>query len=326
MKTPLLALVAFAFLLPTRAAAQDVIVPDLSALRSVSEMQATLTQAGLLGRFVEGPVPETPERTNRVQGQNPGPGSRVPRGSTVTVTIYKRPCPPVPSFIGMTVESASGFIDQCGLVVGGVELANNPPTPEQAGKVFYQEPAAGSPLVTGTRVLLKRYTGFTGQSSSRGSSSTAANSGTAAGGNSKVVFDGTMTILSDTSEAGRAFIGKASNVRFTVEMRGSQWYVQQEFRNKGQSAAMCGVPPGKRTNDADATLEDLLEDAEEHMKVPIVPVAATKDGNTLRYQCAFGGGQRNVTIAINGDRLTGEELFRGGSDVTRSTIRATRAQ
>jgi beta-lactam-binding protein with PASTA domain/tRNA A-37 threonylcarbamoyl transferase component Bud32 len=83
-----------------------------------------------------------------VISMDPGPGAKVPRGSTVTVVVSKGPeFFPTPDVRGQNLAQAKATLAKLGLVLDGVAGPTNK-------KVTASSPPAGSPVKRGTRVAL----------------------------------------------------------------------------------------------------------------------------------------------------------------------------
>ncbi|MEY4429122.1 MAG: hypothetical protein RLZZ182_1811, partial [Pseudomonadota bacterium] len=63
----------------------------------------------------------------------------------------------VPYLVGDTLERAQAKLEAVGMRVGGITLGDRPPSPDLAGKVYFQDPVAGSPIIRGGGVALRQY-------------------------------------------------------------------------------------------------------------------------------------------------------------------------
>jgi eukaryotic-like serine/threonine-protein kinase len=87
-----------------------------------------------------------------VKQQSPTAGQSVAKGSTVTITVNKKPEKrSVPTVTGMTKENASTTLTGQGFVVNVVEQAT---TPANVGKVLNQNPAGGELADVGSTVTI----------------------------------------------------------------------------------------------------------------------------------------------------------------------------
>ena len=118
-------------------------VPDLGG-RSFDAASTALSSLGLkVGRTDEysDTVPE-----GQVISSNPGAGTKVERGSTVSVVVSKGQ-PVVPDVKGLSVDDASSRLQAVGLKVGNVYGPSG-------GKVFLTTPGSGSKAKKGSSVSL----------------------------------------------------------------------------------------------------------------------------------------------------------------------------
>lgn len=119
-----------------------VIVPNLVGL-NVADVPGVLAQRGLeLGqKSGDGDV---------VHSQRPKPGSRVPPGSAVGISVEREskvpPLVAVPDLTGMGVDEAGAAVAAAGLVLGD--------NPDSDGDVMSQQPEAGTLVPAGTAVTL----------------------------------------------------------------------------------------------------------------------------------------------------------------------------
>ncbi len=96
---------------------------------------------------------ESDEPEGEVIAQNPGGGSRVERGTTVTITVSTgRPRATVPNVIGLGVADAATQIGNAGLVP--VQRERTVTNPAEDGVVVDQRPGSGSELDEGAEVVI----------------------------------------------------------------------------------------------------------------------------------------------------------------------------
>jgi beta-lactam-binding protein with PASTA domain len=149
---------------------EGVAVPNLAGLASVAEVRAALSAAGLGVSFAAADPPSK-EQEFKFAGQSHAPGTMVPKGTTITVSIYQQfgaaataqASGIVPNVVDQTLQGAVAMLQSAGLRLGGIEVSAKPPTREQANRVYAQTPAAGEPIPASKTVALKRYAEFTEQ-------------------------------------------------------------------------------------------------------------------------------------------------------------------
>ena len=93
------------------------------------------------------------ETPGNVHSQDPGSGSQVGRGTTVTLTVARQPQQvSVPNTVGQTQSSAESTLSDAGLspVVGRTQPVTNQ---SDDGKVVAQQPSGGK-VKRGSRVTL----------------------------------------------------------------------------------------------------------------------------------------------------------------------------
>jgi eukaryotic-like serine/threonine-protein kinase len=128
---------------------EQVTVPDVTGLARDSA-EARLRDDGfeVAADEQESDVPE-----GDVISQSPSGGTRVTRGSTVTIVVSTgRPQVTVPDVIGMGEERATGRISGAGLTP--VRQERSVTDPEQDGVVVEQRPGAGTQLDQGSEVVI----------------------------------------------------------------------------------------------------------------------------------------------------------------------------
>jgi hypothetical protein len=153
-----------------------VTVPPLPKSYTGSQVISTLGNVGLTASFQKSQSAPSKDLENEIF-TDPGAGTRVQRGSTVVVMRYGKfepkddagtPVPTVPedpavkaggvpNVIGDSLERAQARLEAAGLRVSGITRGGKPPTPDQAGRVYFQSPVGGSPLPANKNVVLKQY-------------------------------------------------------------------------------------------------------------------------------------------------------------------------
>jgi eukaryotic-like serine/threonine-protein kinase len=92
-------------------------------------------------------------REGRVVSTQPGPGSVIERGTTVTMQVSRGPeQAEVPNVVGESEENARSALEAAGLRVG--EVSQQESADDEPGTVLEQNPAAGSSVDTGAAVDL----------------------------------------------------------------------------------------------------------------------------------------------------------------------------
>ena len=81
---------------------------------------------------------------------DPGPGTNLPVGSTVTV-FYSAGLVTMPSVVGLTEDEATNTLEALNLIVA---YSRDPTSSESAGTVIAQDPAEGTKLASGERVVV----------------------------------------------------------------------------------------------------------------------------------------------------------------------------
>jgi serine/threonine-protein kinase len=114
-----------------------------------ADARAALEDAGLR---VTVHKQESTEPKDRVTGEDPGPGSRVARGSRVTITVSAGTRKvAVPDVKDRTQDEASGVLQGAGFTVRVIEIDGST---DQEGKVIRQSPSAGSERDKGSTVTI----------------------------------------------------------------------------------------------------------------------------------------------------------------------------
>ncbi len=125
-------------------------VPDVMGMRSL-EARVTLENVGLTVEITEEYHEDVP--SGYVIDLLPGPGTRVQRGTSVTLEVSLGPEPRpfvLPGYIGLTLTEVLAELDEVGLESRVVrEVADFP-----AGVVVSQDPAAGTEVTTGDTLTL----------------------------------------------------------------------------------------------------------------------------------------------------------------------------
>jgi eukaryotic-like serine/threonine-protein kinase len=128
---------------------EQVTVPDVTGLTRDSA-EARLRDEGLEVALDE---QESDEPEGDVISQSPAGGTRVSRGSTVTIVVSTgRPQVDVPDVVGMSDERATARLTGAGLTVTRQERTVTDPT--QDGVVIEQRPGAGSQVDQGDEVVI----------------------------------------------------------------------------------------------------------------------------------------------------------------------------
>jgi eukaryotic-like serine/threonine-protein kinase len=128
---------------------EQVTVPDVTGLTRDSA-EARLRDEGLEVALDE---QESDEPEGDVISQSPAGGTRVSRGSTVTIVVSTgRPQVDVPDVVGMSDERATARLTGAGLTVTRQERTVTDPT--QDGVVIEQRPGAGTQVDQGDQVVI----------------------------------------------------------------------------------------------------------------------------------------------------------------------------
>ncbi|MHB1325315.1 MAG: Stk1 family PASTA domain-containing Ser/Thr kinase [Thermoleophilia bacterium] len=133
---------------------KKVTVPDVKNL-TVDQASSRLSQDGLTLGTTSEQYSDT-VGTGKVVSQSPGAGQSVKEGSSVNIVVSKGPEPPkkvtVPNLIGMSKVDAQKALAAKGLVASISELSN--PDPTTWGKVYDQDPTAGTKVDGGATVIV----------------------------------------------------------------------------------------------------------------------------------------------------------------------------
>lgn len=126
----------------------QVTVPDV---RGLSQTNATDKLAGV-GLVTQAGSAYSSQPKGVVVTQGPAPGTLVPAGSTVTISISKGPAPvAVPNVVGATSSAAQTSLTNIGLVPVSSTATG---TASQVGKVISQDPDAGTKVAPGSQVRI----------------------------------------------------------------------------------------------------------------------------------------------------------------------------
>lgn len=125
-------------------------VPAVEGLPTASAVLA-LQENGLVVAGIESlRTPRIPP--DQVVAIRPAVGTEVEPGTEVVIAISTRVGAfPMPSLVGMNSETAQGIIASQGLVLGGTQTAVSS---EPLGRVLFQYPEEGMPVVDGDTVTL----------------------------------------------------------------------------------------------------------------------------------------------------------------------------
>ncbi len=128
--------------------AEQVQVPDVTG-QSQSGAEQTLREAGLVPSASTAPSEDADPGT--VISQDPGGGASVDRGSTVTIVVATAPANvTVPSVIGNTATDARFKLGNSGFQV----TSDSADSSEPAGTVIDQNPASGTSVAPGSRIVI----------------------------------------------------------------------------------------------------------------------------------------------------------------------------
>jgi serine/threonine-protein kinase len=134
----------------------QVAVPSSIVNTTVNNAQSILQAAGLTSSVVYRPSPTVQNRT--VISSDPSPGTKVPEGSSVTLTVSSGPANAiVPSLIGQSQIQAGALLQQAGLVVGGVTAETSSQYAD--GQIIATNPGPGASVPPGSSVSIVVSTG-----------------------------------------------------------------------------------------------------------------------------------------------------------------------
>ncbi len=129
------------------AAVEKVAVPAGITQTTLNSAQSLLTAAGLTST-VNNVQSNQPAGT--VLAASPSPGTKVPKGSSVTLTVSSGPADVrVPPLVGLSSTQASNVLGQAGLNLGNISQA---PSPSNAGLVISSSPSVGTSVKPGSSV------------------------------------------------------------------------------------------------------------------------------------------------------------------------------
>jgi hypothetical protein len=147
---------------------EEVTVPDLSVFRKTGsgEMKELLLKIGLKPGFaMSRKDPPKGVEFNWFAGQSPGAGSKAKKGDVVTIFAFQPPGDPkdpppigdltppeditppgtMPRLIGRTLEQATARLTDK-MSIGGIDSGEKPPTPEDALRIYAQDPPPGKAI------------------------------------------------------------------------------------------------------------------------------------------------------------------------------------
>lgn len=123
-------------------------VPDVTG-QPLAQAQAALAQAGLTSKATQEASPQVPE--GRVIGQSIPPGSQVPRGSQIVLTVSVGDKVAVPNVVGLGEDEAQQRILDAGLATAPANHSGTSPR-VAVGRVESEDPPAGALVARGTVV------------------------------------------------------------------------------------------------------------------------------------------------------------------------------
>ena len=129
---------------------EQVTVPDVSG-DDIESARSALDKVGLTADVMREESED--EEPNTVLSQDPAPGTKVDKGSAVSIVVAKEPSEvTVPSVKGDEESEAVAALSSAGLEVDVQDAPVDQPS--QDGKVLSQTPAGGSKLARGKRVTI----------------------------------------------------------------------------------------------------------------------------------------------------------------------------
>lgn len=149
-----------------------VTVPDVSGAKTVGAMKAA-AGPDMVGIVHATSIPPPEGSKELFAYQEPAAGSKALRGQTLHIYIYQAlatagttptPSPTetspgtMPSLIGLTLDQASSRLTS-NMSLGGDDVGEKPPSPEQAYTIYSQSPPAGQTISPDAKVVVtvKRY-------------------------------------------------------------------------------------------------------------------------------------------------------------------------
>lgn len=195
-------------------ASDEVTVPDLSVFDGLNEMRAAASHVGLVPALAATRGTPPPGSTRLFAGQDPAPGAKAKRGSTLKILVYQKradtaasspsatesPSSEVagtmPNLIGLTLEQAVARLP-ANMQILGDEVGDPPPSEEKAYTIFSQSPPANSKVSASgsVRVTVKRY----GSTRVAAASPTPATDSSSEGGNFAGTWQGNLTSLAGST-------------------------------------------------------------------------------------------------------------------------------
>ena len=137
------------------------VVPDLVGLREGGAVQK-LRMMGLEAQIKQGSQASSEELNGKVEAQMPEPGADVGRGEAVVLTIHSPYVPPgsvLPDLTGKPANEANVWLISNNFEVG-LKPGSMAPSSDLSAAVETQDPAAGTRLLKGSKVMLTIYAPF----------------------------------------------------------------------------------------------------------------------------------------------------------------------
>lgn len=116
------------------------------------DARQALEEAGLNFNQLTPEKTTDPAKVGTVASVDPGQGTLVEAGSSVTITLYEADMVDVPTVTGQPRAQAEEALKAAGLTVSVSEV--EPPTPADAGKVVSQDPAGATKAMRGSAVTI----------------------------------------------------------------------------------------------------------------------------------------------------------------------------
>jgi hypothetical protein len=129
--------------------------------KSLGESKKWLEENNLKADLQSGSPAPSAEKTGFVEKQEPGSGTRVERGSAVSLTVYSPfvETRRVPDVLGLSAQEAQSRLQAAGLKTNLQDIGQ-PPSPGQAGRVQKQDPQPGYSVAADSAVALYVYGSF----------------------------------------------------------------------------------------------------------------------------------------------------------------------
>ena len=149
----------------TEKAPEGIAVPNLAGLTK-DQVVTALEQAGLVPRVETGTrPPPTADAQGKSSASRPRQVRLLARGGTVTVQVYTTPNNPpeerpVPNLKGLRRDAVEDTLRRSGHAFQIGEGNRQPPSDDDAERVYSQSPAAGAKLPRGETVLVMLYPRF----------------------------------------------------------------------------------------------------------------------------------------------------------------------